>query len=216
MRTDTVSFRKRAFQALRSHGVSSAKAAQAVAHLDHELARLGYPRVEDSAEVVVSMDAADSQTVAVVIGGLVVAHVCTWRLRELQPLVNTEPTARQVEIAEQLSALIPEIYSAMQEGQELFVSRHGEPRDEIEHQAKHAFVTMYEPYRSVLAQYDRLKAESLMINPNVDGAVVDPDKASHWYQWVRDARGYRPTGFMTIKMIEADMKSVPDEIAEAA
>ena len=218
MRTDTQTFRANAFKSLRAQGVNSVKAKEIVRQLAYQFMRHGHPVLADTTRITVSIDGEHDQSVAVVNEGLVTIHLDTYTLRALQPLVNCTPTTRQVEIADELSGMMSDVYSAIGDACEAHQAEFGHPADDAGFEARHAWTRAFPAVAALNARYDALKAESLAINPNVDCHLVDPDKAGHWYEWVKDARGYRPTAFMTLAMVEADMERLAKEpiLEEAA
>ncbi len=215
MRTDTATFRRNAFKTLRAQGLSSAKTRRVLPVVLAKLSRF-QPEHPANTEIKVSFDDAAEQTIALVRQGCVRIHVDAWDLRGLQPLVNTAPTARQIELRDAMSNLISDIYAAMNAGEDAYVAEHG-VADVGFTEAQSAFVKTYPPYLAVLARYEAMKTESLAINPNVEASVVDPERASFWYEWHREAYGYRPSGFRTLAMIDREMETMPRHIeAEAA
>jgi len=114
-----------------------------------------------------------------------------------------------------------DVYSAIGDACEAYDAQFGYPADTAGAEVRYQWSRTFPAVVAINAAYDALKAESLAINPHVECHLVDPDKASHWYEWVKDTRGYRPTGFMTLAMVEADMKMLEterpyDEMDEAA
>ena len=210
MRANTVSFRKNAFKTLRAQGVSCAKAMEIAELLGRQIA--WGTRIPEGAEIKVSMDAANEQSVCIAKDGLALLHLDTFTLRKLQPLVNTAPTARQLELQEEMEGMIGSIYAAMALAEAKFANEHGTPHDERDYAAEKAFVQQDAGYKAVLAAYEAKKNESLAINPYVDAFVVDPEAASFWYEWHREAYNFRPTGFHTLAMIKAEMERMPREI----
>ena len=214
MRTNTVSFRKNAFDTLRVQGLSSAKAHQVSEKLASRLKfRESFP---EGTEIRVTMDAADAQRISLVKDGIVLFCLDYVDLEGLQPLVDTNPTERQVELHAQMMNLTGEIYTQMNYGEAAYASEYGEPHTEGDYDAERRFVKDYAPYKEVLACYEAAKAESLAINPHVSASISDPERASFWYEWHRDAYNYRPTGFRTLAMIDREMETMPKHIDEAA
>lgn len=211
MRTDTATFRRNAFKTLRTQGLSSAKARLVLPILLQRLSRYS-PEHPDGTEIRVSFDDAEVQTVAVVHEGIVRIHLDYHDLDDLQPLVNTVPTARQLELRDEMTDLTSAIYAAMSEGETAFAEEHGAPHLEGDYEAERLFVKSYQPYVDVLARYEAAKKESLAINPNVEAMVSDPERASFWYEWHREAYNYRPSGFRTLAMVEAEMATMPRHI----
>ncbi|MFZ3481965.1 hypothetical protein [Sphingomonas sp. 3-13AW] len=215
MRTNTATFRRNTFKALRRQGVSSAKTRLLVEKIRYRL------RYQDAlpvgTEILVSMDEAEAQRVAFVKDGLVLVCLDWDELRDLQPLVNTTPTPRQLALCEEMERLISAIFRTMDEGEQAFATEHGEPHTEADCEARRRFVKDFAPYREVLASYEAAKAESLAINPNVEASIIDPERSSFWYEWHREAFNYRPSGFRTLAMIDREMETMPRHIeAEAA
>jgi hypothetical protein len=212
MRTDTATFRQNAFKSLRSQGVNSVKAKEIVRQLAYQFSAHGHPVLPDTTRITVSIDGEHDQSVAVVNEGLVTLHLDTWTLRALQPLVNCTPTPRQIEIGEKLAAMMPDLYAAIGDACDAWEVENGRrPQVDEDWDDRSAFSRAFPAVVAINATYDALKAESLAINPNVDAHLVDPDKASHWYDWVKDFRGYRPTGFHTLAMVVADMERLQNE-----
>jgi len=214
MRTDTATFRRNAFKTIRAQGVSSAKTRQIVAML---ASRLRYQaEFPVGTEILVSMDEADAQRICLVKDMLVLACLDWGDLRELQPLVNTTPTTRQLDLCEQMNAITSNIYTAMHEGDLAFEAIHGAPLTDAAYEARREFVQSYAPYRAVMDAYEAAKSESLAINPLVAAHIVDPDRASFWYEWHREAYNYRASGFRTLAMIEREMETMPRHIEDMA
>ena len=221
MRTDTRTFRDNAFKSLRRQGVNSVKSKAIVAKLAYQFMRHGHPVLADTTTIKVSIDGEHDQSVAVVNEGLVTLHLDAYTLRELQPLLNCTPTARQLEIGEELAEMMTPIYSALGDACQAYDAEFGHPKTDAEMDVRRDWTRTFPAVAALNARYDALKAESLAINPNVDCHLVDPDKGSHWYEWVKDFRGYRPSGFHTLAMVEADMVRLSterpyDEMDEAA
>lgn len=215
MRTDTVTFRRNAFRTIRAQGVSSAKTRRIVAMLVHHLRF--HKEFPAGTEIVVSMDDADAQRICLVKDGLVLACLDWGDLRELQPLVNTTPTPRQLELRDLMTRIMSDIYAAMHQGDMAYEDEHGAPHTEADYEAQRAFVQGYAPYRAIMDAYEAAKTESLAINPLVEASIVDPDRASFWYQWHEEAYSCRPSGFRTLAMIEREMETMPRHIeAESA
>lgn len=221
MRTDTRTFRDNAFKSLRAQGVNSVKSKRIVSMLAYQFMRHGHPVLADTTTIKVSIDGENDQSVAVVNNDLVTLHLDTYTLRELQPLVNCTPTARQLEIGSELADMIDDHYSFTGDACQAYEAEFGYPSDDAGFEARDAYVKAFPAVATLHARYDALKAESLAINHNVDCTLVDPLKASFWYEWVKDFRGYRPSGFHTLAMVEADMERLAnerpyDEMEEAA
>lgn len=211
MRTDTATFRQNAFKAIRAQGVNSVKSKAIVKKLAYQFYARGYPVLPDTTTFLVSTDDENQQSVAVVNQGLVTLHLTAWHLEELQPLLNNTPTPRQVEIAAQLSDMICPLYSAIGDACQAYEAEFGYPTDDAGFDARSAYGRTFPAVAAINAAYDALKAESLAINPHISAHMVDPSKASHWYEWVKDYRGYRPQGFHTLAMVEADMARLENE-----
>lgn len=206
MRTDTATFRRNAFKAIRAQGVNSVKAKACVDRLVEVGRHHGFPFV-DGAEIRISIDSAESQSVAVVAAGLVRLQVSGWQLERHQPLVNCAPTARQVEIGRLLGDMLPDLYAAIGDACDAWEEENGRrPQVDEDWSDRSEFCRVFPAVVAINARYDALKAESLAINPNVDAHLVDPDKASHWYEWHHDLYHYRPSGFRTLAMVEAEME----------
>lgn len=205
MRTDTATFRANAFKALRAQGVNSVKSREIAGLLVWQLRYRHVSTLPDSARIKVSFDAEHAQTVAVVDGPSVILHLDGHTLRLLQPLVKCVPTPRQLEIGELLSAMMSDVYDAIGDACQAYEARFGHPADAEACLVRDAFVKAFPAVAEVNGRYDALKAESLAINPNVSATLVDPDKASHWYEWHHDLYNYRPSGFRTLAAIEAEM-----------
>lgn len=221
MRTDTATFRSNTFKAIRAQGVNSAKSRRIVEMLAYQFRMNGFPVLADTTRILVSMRGVNQQTVDVVNEGLVTLQLDAWTLDALQPLIPTTPTLRQLEIATELSEMMTDVYSAIGDACEAYDAQFGYPADTAGAEVRYQWSRTFPAVVAITAAYDALKAESLAINPHVECHLVDPDKASHWYEWVKDTRGYRPTGFMTLAMVEADMKMLEterpyDEMDEAA
>lgn len=212
MRTDTATFRKNAFKAIRAQGVNSNKSKAIVAKFAYQMYAHEYPVLANGVRFLVSMEGENQQSIAMVDNsGLVMVHLDSYTLRDLQPLISTTPTTRQVEIADQLSEMIPDIYSAIEDACQAYEAEHGYPTNDAEFEARNAFTKAQPAVAEINGRYDALKAESLAINPHVQAHLVDPDKASFWYDWVKDVRGYRPQGFMTLQMVIDDMARLKNE-----
>jgi len=214
MRTNTITFRRNAFKTMRAQGVSSAKTRQIVEMLAFRLRY--HTEFPAGTEILVSMDEADAQRVCLVKDGLVLTCLNWEELRHLQPLVDTTPTVRQLELCEQMNAIVSGIYTAMHEGDLAYEAEHGAPHTEADYEAQRLFVQGYAPYRAVMDAYGAAKRESLAINPLVAAHLVDPDRASFWYEWHREAYNYRPLGFRTLAMIEREMETMPRFIQDEA
>jgi len=214
MRTDTATFRSNAFKTLRAQGVSSAKSRRIVEMLAFRLRAQGSFPV--GTEIVVSMDDAHAQRVGFVKDGRVLYCLDWSDLGDLQPLVDTVPTARQLELRDVMEATTSDVYAAMDAGEQAFETEHGAPHTDSDYEARRLFVQSYAPYRAVMDAYQAARDESLAINPNVEASIADPDQASFWYEWHREAYDYRPTGFRTLAMIRREMETMPREIQDEA
>lgn len=182
MRTDTATFRANAFKTLRRGGLSSVKAKAVTAQIVMDMRLRGKPVLPADAFLMVDIRSAEEQRIVIVSRDLVIWCLDSWKVQAPQPLVDCKPTARQLEIQAILRDGIADLYAAQGYGDD-----------------------------SVRARYDALVEESLAINPNVEVSVSDPEKASFWYEWVQEVRGYRPDGFMTHAMVVRDMERLKDE-----
>jgi len=211
MRTNTATFRSNTFKTLRRQGVSSVKAKALTAQIVTDMRLRGNPTLPADSFLAIDIRSVEEQRVVIVSQHLVIWLLETWQTTSMQPLVDCTPTVRQTEIQGILQDMVSDLYDALGLASLAWDQANGHPASEAAYDARSTAVQADAGVIAVKAAYDALVAESLKINPRVSAFVSDPEKASFWYEWVKETRGYRPDGFMTHAMVEQDLARLKTE-----
>lgn len=177
MRTNTKTFAKRIFRDLRAEGLSSVKAKAARGAILYAASQFGFPELSDTARARVSMDSLEVQSVYIDDQGIA-RFVCELAPAH-QPLINTEATAKQNALCDEMVDMLSDLYAA--EGEE-----------------KNRLNAVYSAKRDAV----------LAINPHVHANIADPDGMEFYHNIHKSEYGFRPRGFLTYAMMRSEIERI--------
>lgn len=197
MRTDTASFAKNAFKAVRSLGVNSVRSK----HLARQIVQVanhgGYDAQGgeipghtsfDAFRVALEFAFSGFQYVQIWDGDQPVFTVTTAGGR----IVSTEATPAQIALRERMEIAGRAIYASSGELCAEWEKTHGYPQTREAADLRHDFVEADPRHLAARAAYDALRDESLALNPFAPANVIDWKQWGHFSDWYKEETGSRP------------------------
>lgn len=211
MRTDTNTFAKTAFKAVRALGINSVNSRSLARQIVSVLAHGGYnaqgeviPSRREIADFKVNLNLGfwGPQYVAVIIGGEV-AFTVTIHGRQI---VSTQPTARQLELHDAMIEALEAVRDASAFACRVWEDANGYPATNEAADRRYEEVRKDAGYIAALAAYNALRDESLALNPFAPARIVDTMTYGTFSDWHKEEVGWRPGSNQTLAEVRAWME----------
>lgn len=207
MRTDTATFASRVFKQVRALGISCARSKEVARSITsgnsggsyNPYGNCGFQRraTVESLDLILNVTHEGFHYVEVIVDGDFAFSAST---RD-RILVNVEPTARQLEIYEDLCTSRDEVREAIAEACRQWEAEFGYPANDEQADARYDAVALVPAVIDARARYNAIRDQSLALNPHAPAWVIDPVLFATYSDEVKYERGSRPAGYTSFASV---------------